>query len=62
MIEIHELIIEARVTDDSPAGQVSLPHQGIRTSEDEKQLVERITQQVMRKIMTELREELWGMK
>ncbi|MEN4128706.1 DUF5908 family protein [Serratia marcescens] len=57
-IEIHELVIEARVTDDSEATE---RHAGVALL-DEQQLIERITRQVLRQVLTQLQEESWGVR
>lgn len=61
MIEIHELIIEARVTDSSPSDYPAGQHYPL-AAHYEKQLVDRITEQVMRQVLTQLREESGGMR
>ncbi len=57
-IEIHELVIEARVTDDSEPAE---RHAGVALL-DEQQLIERITRQVLRQVLTQLQEESWGLR
>ncbi|HDJ1440009.1 DUF5908 family protein [Serratia rubidaea] len=50
-IEIHELVIEARVTDDD--SEPAERHAGVALL-DEQQLIERITRQVLRQVQTQL--------
>ncbi|MDC6111873.1 DUF5908 family protein [Serratia rubidaea] len=50
-IEIHELVIEARVTDDG--SEPAERHAGVAFL-DEQQLIERITRQVLRQVPTQL--------
>lgn len=59
-IEIHELIIEAHITDDAPALRQQQTDGMVLNHE--RQLIEHITQQVLRQVLTQLREEPWGMR
>jgi len=60
-IEIHELIIEAYISDDAVT-DIRKQQAGEMALKNEQQLIERITQQVLRQVLTHLHEEPWGIR
>ncbi|MGI4857600.1 MAG: DUF5908 family protein [Janthinobacterium lividum] len=58
MIEIHELIIEARITDGADGMHATSRPGATLAPADEERLIERITRRVVARLREELREAL----